>query len=1071
MNAQANAKRKCPKASLSSGENAFALHELETLAARASTLEERLSGQFVPKKTRGNIALAKNRFNAWVESIPGEGPFSMSHMLADRKIDPSKAEPLFGEVVLNCDHSLPEWTSIFNQLIGATGNKELASEKPSSAAKSLSPYEQFFYPLVKKARHMRDVKAKNIWLQNLSCEALSDLDFALLEPIADCCIKATGDASKTQILDTDEGLKSFFYTWPVLARLITTMVVQWQTTTLEFMERLHQDLNTEICSLTEIHAPGKVANIEYGLSEFYNEGKSIYKLTFENNLSIGYKPKDLRIDQAWNSLIQWLDNQGAPRSVGVPKTSVCDGYGWVEWIVDKPCETQAEAEEFFQRSGAALCLIQLLHGNDFHCGNVVASGATPVPLDLETVFQARPKRKMQLRGAEEAFDMASDVVENSVLNTGYLPTWYSAPNGKAARLGGLDIAEVSFAPLDGLTAQTQKSSRKNKLFYNIPSLHGAMLEVNKYEKFLLAGYEAMFAFLVKFGRRIGTFGGPLDAFQNVTFRSILRPTHVYTMLMERALKPQNLKNGVTWSLHLDFLLLSEFTQEEFDATAVFRNYERTCLSTFNVPFFSGSPTSTSLSVGNHCIIKEFFHAPCLDQARSRLQNLNDEMLERDRFMIQQCIGVTMIVEPHNSVSIGERSLIAPSSKETIIETVIALERTINLSALKAGGGATWLGLIPVSADERKLQLSVLPPSLFCGTLGIGLLQAALYKITGDEIYRSRATVTTAIVLERASVIVKMQRMGHSMPLGLGFGLGGIIYALVALASMLKDSRYLSFAQVFAQSITPEKITTSRDFGLMSGVAGAMVGLQAFYHRYPSPEIAYKIRDCGRHLLERSTELAYGSKAWRSQSWAVPLTGLMHGASGIALALSRAGQVFNLPQFNDAAIEGLEYESALLSRFGSWPDLRDVEDLANVSKPPFLLGYANGAAGIGMVRLELETVNKPFASYPEDIEHAVKRLSNQTLLNADDLFSGNLGILFFLVRVARESGRSELEKQAFSQISSILANAQENKSFQWRMGNDGENPSFFNGAAGVGMALLQIAAPGQIPDILSLKHSF
>lgn len=352
-----------------------------------------------------------------------------------------------------------------------------------------------------------------------------------------------------------------------------------------------------------------------------------------------------------------------------------------------------------------------------------------------------------------------------------------------------------------------------------------------------------------------------------------------------------------------------------------------------------------------------------------------------------------------------------------------------------------------------------------------MLQAALYKITGDEIYRSHATETTAIVLERASVIVKMQRMGHTMSLGLGFGLGGIIYALVALADMLKDSRYLSFAQVLAQSITPEKIATNKDYGLMSGVAGAMTGLQAFYHHYPSPEIAHKIRDCGRHLLESSIILTCGSKAWRSQSWAVPLTELMHGASGIALALSRAGQVFNLPQFNDAAIEGLEYESALLSKFGSWPDLRDVDDPADVSQPPLLLGYANGAAGIGMVRLELETVNKPFASYPEDIEHAVKRLSNQTLLDADDLFSGNLGILFFLVRVARESGRSELEKQALSQISSILANAQENKSFQWRMGNDGENPSFFNGAAGVGMALLQIAAPGQIPDILSLRHSY
>lgn len=1078
----------------------FTPQELRTLAARASTLQERHTGQFVPVNTRKNIAVAKNRFSDWVKSASGGDRFLMSDILTDRNIDPSKAETLFGEVELAEGQPVPEWTELFSQLNTATKDRNHSAETHNTATNSLFPYKQIFYPFVEIARHIRDGRAKDIWLQYLTSEALSDLDLALLALISDCCTNAVKGAEKNKNFETDdgsiffycrdkppqmeggnrhniafqtigkEGVKKFFCKRPVLARLITTMIEQWLTTTLEFMERLYNDLDTEIYSLTNFKAPGKVRTIEQGLSEIYDEGKSVYKLTFENDLSVGYKPKDLRIDRAWNGLIEWLDNQGAPDSAGVPNTRVCDGYGWVKWIEPKPCRTPSEAEEFFQRSGATLCLIRLLNGNDFHHGNIIASGTVPFPLDLETILQAQPKNNTQIRGAERAFEMASDVIGNSVLSTGYLPSWYSAPNGKAVRLGGLDITEISSPSIDNITRQSRQPPKTNGLFQNVPSLNGTLLEVGNYEEFLIAGYEAMFGFLMKSGSGLCAPDGPLNSFQKVTFRSILRSTHVYTHLMENALKPQNLGNGALWSSYFDTLYFSEITQQDFTATPAFRNYERTSLSTFNIPIFSGSPMSTNLVCGDNHVIDNFFCCPCLAQVRSRLQKLDPALLEQDRLMIRQSISVTKSIKPAVSIAARRKTPVASLGKKTIIEAVKDLENAINKSALKAGGGATWLGLLPVTADERKLQLSILPPALFCGTLGIGLLQAALYKITGEEIYRTHAIETTAIVLERAHDIVKMHQLGHSMSLGLGTGVGGIIYALVTLADMLKKSQYLSIAHTFAQTITPATISSSKDFGLMSGVAGAIIGLQAFYHRYPSPEIAHKIRDCGRLLLTRSITSPSGSKAWRSQSWSSPLTGLMHGASGIALALSRAAQVFSLPQFNEAAVEGLEYESALLGRYGAWPDLRDIEDTAAISQAPHLSCYANGIAGIGLVRLELEALNRPYTSYSGDIERAVEKLSGQRLLEVDDLFSGNLGILYFLVRAARQTGRKELEEQALSQISGILKTAKENGNFQWRVGTDADNPGFFNGAAGIGMALLQIAAPDQIPDILSLKHT-
>ena len=41
------------------------------------------------------------------------------------------------------------------------------------------------------------------------------------------------------------------------------------------------------------------------------------------------------------------------------------------------------------------------------------------------------------------------------------------------------------------------------------------------------------------------------------------------------------------------------------------------------------------------------------------------------------------------------------------------------------------------------------------------------------------------------------------------------------------------------------------------------------------------------------------------------------------------------------------------------------------------------------------------------------------------------------------------------------------SFRWRVGKDSDNPGLFNGAAGIGLALLQLTSPKGGPDLLAL----
>ena len=106
------------------------------------------------------------------------------------------------------------------------------------------------------------------------------------------------------------------------------------------------------------------------------------------------------------------------------------------------------------------------------------------------------------------------------------------------------------------------------------------------------------------------------------------------------------------------------------------------------------------------------------------------------------------------------------------------------------------------------------------------------------------------------------------------------------------------------------------------------------------------------------------------------------------------------ELREAAEQGLDYERALFELSGGWPDLRDIADRDLVAEAPHRSDYANGAAGIGMVRLELAGIAAPTADLTTDIERAVRAVRAHLGASTDELFSGNFGWIVFLARAGR-----------------------------------------------------------------------
>ncbi len=69
----------------------------------------------------------------------------------------------------------------------------------------------------------------------------------------------------------------------------------------------------------------------------------------------------------------------------------------------------------------------------------------------------------------------------------------------------------------------------------------------------------------------------------------------------------------------------------------------------------------------------------------------------------------------------------------------------------------------------------------------------------------------------------------------------------------------------------------------------------------------------------------------------PLTGMSHGASGIAVALLELHAATGRSDFLEAARGAFAYEDSLFDpKLGNWPDLRATDDPGNDSEPTDLL---------------------------------------------------------------------------------------------------------------------------------------
>jgi lantibiotic modifying enzyme len=400
----------------------------------------------------------------------------------------------------------------------------------------------------------------------------------------------------------------------------------------------------------------------------------------------------------------------------------------------------------------------------------------------------------------------------------------------------------------------------------------------------------------------------------------------------------------------------------------------------------------------------------------------------------------------SNILLREACSVTAWTPDAAYDRAIQIGERLSSLAIRNDGSANWRGIRAGEAGTPP-TIGTLDSDFYDGAAGIGLFLLALARKTGradfHEIGR-HAFVPLRRRLDAGGAFDQPERI-----LGGAEGLTSCLYPLVVSAALADCPALLSCAEQLAAQLTPALIETDRQFDIIAGTAGTILGLLAL-HEAGRPIGLEKALACGQHLLAHA-------RSPKGAPQSVQLTGISRGAAGIALAFARLGHASGQAEFLDAASSWVAYEDALFDKaHGNWPDRRSA--LNAQSEADFAVcGWCHGATGIGFARLGMGRLTGL------DVTRAVRRTITEPLADADSICCGNFGRISLLLEAGIRLERPELIAQARTRAAQRLADRA--YEFPRVHGDHAQNLGFFQGVSGIGYELLRLLDPQLFPCAL------
>lgn len=266
-------------------------------------------------------------------------------------------------------------------------------------------------------------------------------------------------------------------------------------------------------------------------------------LRFADGARLVYKPRPLAAHRHFDTLVQWFNSLEGTPGLRAPRVLDRGAYGWAEFIEDAPCRSAAGTALFYRRLGALLALLHVLDGTDLHHENLVACGAHPVLVDVETLFHP------PLTQVPPA-DPAARALYGSVHRVGLLPQLLvgdttaldmSAVGGGRAASSPLETASWAAAGTD--TMHLVRTTGRFGASANRPTLDGSPADPFRFTDALCDGFRAAYTAVRESRAELLGPGGLLRLFADDETRFVPRPTWTYATLLHESTHPDLMRDA------------------------------------------------------------------------------------------------------------------------------------------------------------------------------------------------------------------------------------------------------------------------------------------------------------------------------------------------------------------------------------------------------------------------------------------------------------------------------------------------------------------------------------------------
>ena len=665
------------------------------------------------------------------------------------------------------------------------------------------------------------------------------------------------------------GLPELLSAYPVLGRFWGLLVESWTETLTELLVRLDGDAPLLRSRLGIRRAGEPIERLRMGLSDRHHGGRTVMQLVFQGGHRVIYKPKGLGLEAAYNRLVAWLAQHGAPVRLRAIEVVDRETYGWAEFVEPAGCASRRDVASYYRRAGALLCLVHLLEGTDCHLENIIAAGADPVLIDAETLLHHRVVRAPP-PGDDDPDLLAGSEFWGSVYRTGMLPSWVLDREGKPVDTSGLGGFGEQ-ATLRRLlrwdhvnTDEMQLRAAPGHLTRaaNVATLDGAALSPLAHEAELVSGFSALHEYWQRHRGALTSPEGPVASLGRQASRFIARDSAVYGELRHRLIQPAALASGVAQSIELEFLALAVVANPDRAARAAHWRLvraERDALLRYDIPYFSARADSSDLDLPGGQRISAFFSRPGFEESLAKMAAIGpDDLRNQVRFVRAAFFSRsadTAHPRPRRRAQAGRAGAPRPAlTDQQLITAARRIAEHLSDEAIRVAGGAAWIGL-DYRYQTRRYQYQPIGYGFYSGRCGIGLFLAALWSVTGEERWRELALGAVAGVRRGLGEHGARRRWSVED--------ASVAYALGRMGTLLRDQGLLRDALAVAGRIDAAAIAADGTFDVLFGAAGAVLSFLALHRLSGEGALLEKAVAAGDRLLLGRSPTPTGHRAWRS----------------------------------------------------------------------------------------------------------------------------------------------------------------------------------------------------------------